>query len=232
MSSDSGVTRSRHQEEQRWRRIGALGLLLMSGGPGFAHNTRIESVAKAKTCAVCVDAGPEPTWSCECASREKTVDFVRCGSQPKGKPETTHRLAWAHVFPAEHCGRSFLAWREGHPACVDNMGAPFTGRHGAGNVSHPFRYLDADRDNLLPEAADTNRLRSHSDPVLIADAQRSVGSCALDIDTRTFAPRDARRGEIARMLLSLEHASPGRGMLSRQKRQLFEAWSTQDPVAE
>lgn len=95
-----------------------------------------------------------------------------------------------------------------------------------------FRYMEADLYNLVPEAADTNRLRSNYDPAMIPDEKRAFGTCDIEIENRTFEPRPEIRGDIARIYLYMDHAYPKHGILSRQKRQLFEAWSKQDPVDE
>lgn len=175
-------------------------------------------------------AGHEQTFYCGCTYSEKTIDFTSCGYTPKGKPETAQRLEWEHVVPAENFGRSFPEWRDGHPRCVDNKGKPFKGRNCAWKVAKVFRYMEADLYNLMPEAAETNRLRSNYDPAMIAEKQRDFGTCDFEIENRRFEPRPEIRGDMARIYLYMDYAYPGRGILSQQKRQLFEAWSKQDPV--
>ena len=90
--------------------------------------------------------------------------------------------------------------------------------------------MEADLYNLMPEAAETNRLRSNYDPAMIAEEKRDFGQCDIEIQDQTFEPRAEIRGDIARVYLYMDYAYPNHGILSRQKRQLFEAWSKQDPV--
>lgn len=212
------------------RVIGSLVLVLLSVLPAGAQNRRIESFHKATQLAARVYVGHELTFYCGCPYTDKTVDFTRCGYVPQGKPDTAKRLEWEHVVPAENFGRSFPEWRDGHPACVDKQGNAFKGRNCARKVSKVFRFMEADVYNLVPEAAETNRLRSNYDPAMIPEEQRAFGQCDLEIEHRTVEPRPEMRGDMARIYLYMDHAYPGRGMLSRQKRQLFEAWSKQDPV--
>ena len=74
--------------------------------------------------------------------------------------------------------------------------------------------MEADLYNLMPEAAETNRLRSNYDPAMIAEEQRAFGACDIEIQDRTFEPRPEIRGDISRIYLYMDYAYPGRGILS------------------
>jgi deoxyribonuclease-1 len=91
--------------------------------------------------------------------------------------------------------------------------------------------MEADLYNLVPESAETNRLRSNFSPGMLPGEPRSFGVCDLEIQDRTFEPRPDIRGDIVRTYLYMDQAYPGRGILSRQTRQLFAVWDQQDPVA-
>jgi deoxyribonuclease-1 len=99
-------------------------LSLTATGLAHAQNTRIPSFAKAKKLATDIFADHSTTFYCGCPYQDTTVNFRACGYQPRGKPDAARRLQWEHIVPAEHFGRSFPEWREGHPACVDNKGPP------------------------------------------------------------------------------------------------------------
>jgi deoxyribonuclease-1 len=229
-------THTRAPQAQRWPRarsvLVTLTAVLSLTWTALAHaqNTRIASFAKAKKLAVEIAAAHPITLYCGCPYRDTTVDFTSCGYQPRGKPDSARRLQWEHVVPAENFGRSFPEWREGHPACVDNNGTPFTGRNCARKVSPAFRLLEADLYNLVPESAETNRLRSNYSPGLLPGEPRSFGACDLEIQDRTVEPRPDIRGDIARIYFYMDQAYPGRGILSRQNRQLFAVWAKEDPV--
>lgn len=58
-----------------------------------------------------------------------------------------------------------------------------------------FRYMEADLSNLVPEAAETNRLRSNYDPAMVPDENRAFEMCDIKIENRTFEPRPEIRGD-------------------------------------
>jgi deoxyribonuclease-1 len=227
---------TRAPQAHRWLRrrsvLVTLTAVLSLTATGLAHaqNTRIPSFAKAKKLAAEIFAAHSTTFYCGCPYRDTTVDFTPCGYQPKGNPDAARRLQWEHVVPAENFGRSFPAWREGHPACVDNNGTPFKGRNCARKVSPAFRLMEADLSTLVPESAETNRRRSNFSPGVLAGESRSFGACDLEIHDRTFEPRPDIRGDIARIYLYMDQAYPGRGIVSRQNRRLFAVWDREDPV--
>jgi len=58
----------------------------------------------------------------------------------------------------------------------------------------------------------------------------AFGRCDLELQDRKIEPRPDIRGDIARTYFYMDAAYPGRGILSRQDRKLFEAWDAEDPV--
>jgi deoxyribonuclease-1 len=64
----------------------------------------------------------------------------------------------------------------------------------------------------------------------IEGEQRRFGRCDFEIADRKVEPPDAVRGDVARTYLYMDAAYPGRGIVSRKNRKLFEAWSAADPV--
>src|SRR5262245_20035607 len=210
--------------------LGLLATLVLGVTNVHAQNTQIASFAKAKKLLPQVYADHQQTFYCGCPYTDKTADFASCGYQPKGKPEAARRLQWEHVVPAENFGRSFPEWRDGAPACVDNRGNAFKGRNCASKASLPFRFMEADLYNLMPESAETNRLRSNYQMGMVPGEDRNFGTCDVEIKDRTFEPRPEIRGDIARMYFYMDQAYPGRGIISRQLRPLLEVWSKEDPV--
>jgi deoxyribonuclease-1 len=158
------------------------------------------------------------------------VDFTSCGYQPKGKLEAAKLFQWEHVVPAEAFGQSFQEWRESDTQCVNRNGKTFKGRNCARKVVSAFRFMEADLYNLVPEAAETNRRRSNYSMGMLPGEPREFGACDVEIHDRTFEPRPEVRGDIARIYFYMDQAYPGHGILSRQSRRLFEAWSSEDPV--
>jgi deoxyribonuclease-1 len=195
-------------------------------------NTTIQSFSRAKKLAHEVFAGHEQTLYCGCTYHGNQVDLESCAYTPRKTRARAERLEWEHVVPAHAFGQSFLEWREGHPACVDRKGNPFKGRNCARKVAMAFRFMDADLYNLQPESAEVNLLRSNYSMAMIPGEDRTFGRCDLEIAGRKIEPRPDIRGDVARTYLYMHAAYPGRGIISRQNQQLFEAWDTEDPVDE
>ena len=52
------------------------------------------------------------------------------------------------------------------------------------------------------------------------------------IKSRKVEPREEIRGEIARTYLYTDSVYPGRGIISKKNRKLFDVWNQSDPVDE
>lgn len=140
------------------------------------------------------------------------------------------RIEWEHVVPAENFGRFFKEWREGDEACVDNKGRPFKGRRCAEKANLQFRYMQADMYNLYPAIGAVNALRSNYNYGLLPGVPNTFGSCEMKIADRRAEPPERARGQIARSTLYMAAEYAPQYRISRQQRQLMEAWDRQYPV--
>ncbi|UYM16330.1 endonuclease [Endozoicomonas euniceicola] len=141
------------------------------------------------------------------------------------------RIEWEHVVPAENFGRAFSEWRDGHPECVDSKGKHFRGRRCAEKMNIEYRYMQSDMYNLFPVIGAVNALRSNYNFVMMPGSTPSAfGSCAMKIEGSKAEPPEASRGRIARSYLYMDLTYP-RYQMSRQQRQLMEAWDRQFPVS-
>ena len=142
------------------------------------------------------------------------------------------RIEWEHVVPAENFGRTFSEWRDGHPDCVDSKGKNFRGRKCAEKVNMEYRHMQSDMHNLFPAIGAVNAMRSNYNFVLLPPSAASdFGSCAMKIEGSKAEPPVEARGRIARSYLYMELAYP-RYKMSKQQRQLMEAWDKQHPVSQ
>lgn len=195
-----------------------------------AQNTRIESFAKAKKLSGIVYRHHPFTFYCDCPYQEQKINFAACSyAPPRKSAKKANDLQWEHVVPAENFGRSFAEWREGHLSCMNRNGKKFKGRNCARKTSREFRLMEADLYNLVPEIASLNRARSNYQVGMIAEEKREFGTCDVEIKDRTFEPRPEIRGDIARTYFYMDWVYPGRGIVSRQLRQLLEIWHREDP---
>lgn len=189
----------------------------------IAGNTTIKSFKRAKKLAPHVFVGHERTFYCGCAydeaKKKDHVDPASCGYETrsttkKGKARARRR-EWEHVVPAENFGRSFAAWREGHPECVDSKGRPFKGRQCAKKVEPVFRFMEADLYNLQPAIGEVNGRRSNYRPAMIPGEKREFGACDVEIADKQVEPRPEIRGDIARTYFYMAAAYPKHARLSR-----------------
>lgn len=142
------------------------------------------------------------------------------------------RMEWEHAVPAENFGRAFEEWREGDPQCVDRRGKTFKGRNCARKASRDFRLMEADMYNLFPAIGAVNAVRSNKQYSELPGSEPAFGICTAKIDGNRFEPPDRAKGQVARAALYMEDTYGPRYTLSRQQRQLFEAWDKMFPVDE
>lgn len=208
----------------------SLVLSVLASGFTPSRNTAITSFSEAKRLAAKVFEGYEETLYCGCRYDGRTIDRKSCGYQPERPSKRAQRLEWEHVVPAHAFGQSFRAWREGHPACVDRRGRAFEGRNCARKVELEFRLMESDLYNLQPAIGALNSKRSNFSMAMIAGESREFGACDFEVENRKIEPRPEVRGDIARTYQYMNSAYPGRGVISRENRKLFESWSKEDPV--
>ena len=67
---------------------------------------------------------------------------------------------------------------------------------------------------------------------IIKGKKREFGKCDIEISGRKIEPREEIRGEIARTYLYMGSVYPGRGIISKKNRKLFENWNEIDPVGD
>ena len=153
-----------------------------------------------------------------------------CSYKPRKSMKRAQRIEWEHVVPAHAFGQSFKEWREGHPDCVTQSGKSYKGRKCASKVNTEYRRMEADMHNLFPAIGEVNGDRSNYSMAILPGEPRLYGKCDVEIGSRKIEPRPAVRGDIARTYFYMESSYPGRGIISKKNRKLFEAWSKEDPV--
>ncbi|MFT6927088.1 MAG: deoxyribonuclease-1 [Psychromonas sp.] len=140
------------------------------------------------------------------------------------------KVEWEHIVPAENFGRTFIEWREGNQACVNNKGKSFKGRRCAEKVNYEYRHMQADMFNLYPAIGAVNALRSNYNFTMLPGEASDFGSCKMKIENRKTEPPEAARGRIARTYMYMEQTYP-RYNMSKQQRKLMNVWSNLHPVS-
>lgn len=60
------------------------------------------------------------------------------------------------MVPAEHFGRTFSEWREGHSSCVNSKGKDFKGRRCTEKANTEYGYMQSDMYNPFPAVGSVN----------------------------------------------------------------------------
>ena len=198
----------------------------------LSQNTTITSFSKSKKQLAIVYQDNPITLYCGCSFKGKTPDFSQCGYVPKNNNKRANRIEWEHVVPAYVFGIFFSEWTVGHPKCVKKNGKKYKGRRCAGKVNKEFKRMEADMYNLFPAIGEVNGLRSNYPMTIIEGEEREFGKCDVEIKRRSVEPREEVRGEIARTYMYMDSVYPGKGIISKKNRSMFEEWNRSDPVDE
>lgn len=208
-----------------WLEVG-LALAAPSGA-----NTTIQSINKAKRALLHqVYYDHMITFYCGCKFDQSKSITDRNGYRPSREWKRAKRVEWEHVVPAQAFGRSFPEWRDGHSDCKDSQGEDFRGRRCASKASLLYRYMQSDMYNLVPAVGEINALRSNYSFAMVMGEPRKFGDCDMEIENRKAEPPEHIRGDIARIYFYMDWAYPGRGIISKKNRKLFEVWDKVDPV--
>ncbi len=169
------------------------------------------------------------SFYCGCEySPGRHVDLASCGMQNLSSIERAKNIEAEHVFPAYHFGQHRACWRE--PLCTNSDGEPFKGRDCCEEIDEVFQRAHNDLHNLVPAVGEVNGDRSNYNWGMVEGEPREYGACNFEIDRsiRRAEPPENVMGDVARIYF---YMSDTYGInLSDQDRQLFTAWSRQDPV--
>jgi len=193
-------------------------------------NQTVASFSQARRLVLEIARDNPRTFYCDCVFKDKKIDATSCGYEPARDSVRSRRVEIEHVVPAENFGRSFVEWRKGHDECIRPGGRPYKGRRCAQKINATYRLMESDLYNLYPEIGELNADRSNFRYGIVEGEERRYGSCDFEIEDRTAEPREKIRGDIARIYFYMDSTYPGRGILGKKSRQLFEAWDQADPV--
>ena len=199
----------------------------------FAQNTKINSFSNAKRLLKYeVYSDNKTTFYCNAEWNNKGDITLPEGFTTPSQEYRANRLEWEHVIPAEHFGRNFKEWTEGHPDCMDNKGKSFKGRKCAEKVNPEFRYMLSDMYNLYPSIGAVNALRSNYPYTEFnTEYENTFGSCSMKIYNKQAEPPEYTRGAIARTYLYFDKVYP-KYSLDDATRELMEKWDKLYPVTE
>lgn len=154
---------------------------------------------------------------CGCKFHGNRVDLKSCGYVPRKNAQRAARIEWEHIVPAWQIGHQRQCWQQG-------------GRKHCSAHDDVYRRAEADLHNLVPGIGEVNGDRGNFAYGWLPQKPSQYGACPVVIDfkARKAMPRKQVRGMIARTYLYMSQRY--RLRLSKQDRQLYEAWSRQYPV--
>lgn len=205
-------------------------LLLTITLPSIAANQSIQSFSKAKKLLERqVYQDHRETLYCGATFNAKKKVTPPKGFSTNKYLKRSKKIEWEHVVPAENFGRTFGEWREGNKQCINSKGKSFKGRKCAEKVNLEYRHMQADLFNLYPAIGAVNALRSNYNFTMLPSETSDFGSCSMKIENKKAEPPEASRGRIARTYLYME-STYNRYRMSRQQKQLMNAWDKMYPV--
>lgn len=192
-------------------------------------NKTVTSFSLAKKKLKPIYQGLEETFYCGCSFQNKRVNLKSCAYTPMEESPRAFRIEWEHVVPASFFGRSFKAWRSGHPNCISKNGKKYKGRRCARKVSDKFNLMEADLYNLVPAIGEVNQMRGNSLVKILENSESQLTNCQTKISDSGIEPRDKVKGFTARIYLYMNHSYPGHGIISKKNKKIFTAWNQKYP---
>lgn len=170
------------------------------------------------------------TFYCGCgiewqSKKKLTPNTAYCDYSPRNEltrsgkvNKRAQRIEWEHIVSAWEFGHQLQCWQDGGRKACKKVGK--------------FKVMEGDLHNLVPAIGEVNGDRSNFRFRMIDGENHVYGKCDAEVDfkAKAFEPAPEVRGDIARTYFYFE----GRYNLkiSRQQKQLFNAWDKQDPVSE
>ncbi len=197
----------------------------------FAQNTKIVSFINAKKLLKYeVYSDNKETFYCHAKWDNDGNITLPDGFYTPSQEKRAYRLEWEHVIPAEHFGKYFKEWTEGHPSCIDSKGKTYKGRKCAESSNKEFVLMLSDMYNLYPSIGAVNAIRSNYPYTEFKeDYDNTFGECPMKIYKKQAEPPEYTRGAIARTYLYFDKVYP-KYSLDDATRGLMEKWNKLYPV--
>lgn len=127
------------------------------------------------------------------------------------------------MVPAATFGKRLPGW-EGDPKCSGQRG-----RDCVRMTSKRFNRMEADLYNLRPAVGSVNELRG-SRALTEVPGNKTLGRCIFEAEGGRAEPKDAVKGDVARIYLHMEATYPGLRIVDPRDRDDYERWDRKDPV--
>ena len=208
-------------------------ILLILSTPALSQNQVVTSFGKAKAELRKIYTNKNQTFYCDCAYQKKSIKS-KCKLLISKFKKRQKRLEWEHVVPAHSFGNSFVEWRNSKKFCPGKKNSKgifksVSNRKCASKKNKLFRYMESDLYNLVPAVGAINAIRSNFSMAEFIGGEK-LCSADFRVLERKVMPSPRRRGDIARIYQYMNLTYPGRGIISKKNKAMYERWSLNDPV--
>ena len=167
------------------------------------------------------------TFYCDCSYQAKSIKSKKCGILTKKLKKRQKRLEWEHIVPAHAFGFSFEEWRDHKKVCGKKSKSP---RKCARKKNKLFKQMEGNIFNLVPSIGAVNGLRSNYSFVNSVPKEFELCKDGLRVNKRKATPPDRVKGNIARIYMYMNERYPGRGIIGKKKKTMFQEWNLSDPI--
>ena len=167
------------------------------------------------------------TFYCKCSYQQKSIKLDTCKILTKKYKKRKTRLEWEHVVPAHAFGQSFSEWRDAKKKCPKTKSK----RKCAAQKSLLFKEMEGNLHNLVPSVGAANALRSNYSFSDTKSGFDEICKNRLWIGERKVNVHNDIKGDIARIYFYMDNKYPGRGIISKKNRKLYQSWNLLDPVS-
>lgn len=199
-----------------------------------AHKTVVTDFSRAKKFLRRIYRNVGKEFYCGCSfttDSEKKGGFQilneACGLTSRTGSDRSYLIEWEHIVPAYSFGKDRACWKNEN--CESN-GKILRGRKCCSATDPVFREIEADLHNLVPAPGEINNDRGHFHFGILAGEKREYGSCDFEVDFKkqVAEPREAIRGDIARIYLYME--LQWGVLIPAETKELYLSWHKNDPA--
>jgi deoxyribonuclease-1 len=194
------------------------------------------------------------TFFCHCPYSKKQIEPKTCPFPDDKFFERQRKVEWTYIVRPEVFAPSFSSFEQGHTDCQRAQSVPtrssfnamgrswsylnyittpkgFKGIDCVRKVDELFQRMEGDLYNIVPEVGAINALMDHYDLAEVFVFIPQFGVCDLALINQLLKPPDRLRGEVARIYFYMDHAYPGRGIVTDKNRNLLMKWDKMEPVS-
>lgn len=171
------------------------------------------------------------TFYCKCKYSKKSIKPKGCNLKVNKFLNRKYRLEWEHVVPAHAFGHSFKEWRQPEKYCKREKSHKKISPRKCAKRNKLYKEMESNIYNLVPTVGSINAIRSNYSFAELGENALTLCSNGFKILKNKVMPPNNIKGDIARIYMYMSQKYPGRGIISKKNKKLFQAWNKLDPVS-